>query len=132
MKQVFNKLLNLRKIGGGGAEMFYRGGFPGLSIDVDPDYVDWDLDKEEVREELARYQDGLQRWLLLKGLKVSSIKVTISDPTPHRRCELEDICITIGIPMRVFMGSERGELASSQDQRSWNQPGAVWVPATGS
>jgi hypothetical protein len=44
----------------------------------------------------------------------------VVDPTPHFAIQIDAICIKIPIPKRIFVGSERGELASTQDDDSWN------------
>ena len=45
--------------------------------------------------------------------------------TPFIEVHLQAICIKIPCPKRVFMGSERGELASAQDDSQWND-GCSW------
>jgi hypothetical protein len=35
--------------------------------------------------------------------------------------QLDYMAIALGVPKRVFMGSEQGELASSQDSKSWGK-----------
>jgi len=45
---------------------------------------------------------------------------TVVDPTAQIAVQIEAICIKLGIPIRIFKGSERGELASSQDDAAWN------------
>src|SRR5690606_32676688 len=41
------------------------------------------------------------------------------DPGPHFDVQIALISAATGIPQRILMGSERGELASSQDERNW-------------
>ena len=43
------------------------------------------------------------------------------DPSPQIEAQIDAICVQIPIPKRIFIGSERGELASSQDKGSWNE-----------
>ena len=65
-------------------------------------------------------ENSLQRWARLTGMSARPVAPTVVDPTPHINTQIEAICILIGVPKRVFMGSERGELASSQDAGMWN------------
>ena len=44
----------------------------------------------------------------------------ISDPSNHVSILLDLIAGTTGIPKRILIGSERGELASTQDETAWN------------
>jgi hypothetical protein len=45
----------------------------------------------------------------------------VADPKPHVDAQVEAICVSQGFPKRIFLGSERGELASGQDDDKWNE-----------
>lgn len=121
MRPVVNNILDLRKLYGGSAEMYWRGAFPGLSIETNPQMGgDAILDLPSLRGMMTDYHTGLQRWISLLGMQAKSLAPQVVDPTPQITVQLQAICIYLGIPLRVFMGSERGELASSQDDAKWN------------
>ena len=63
---------------------------------------------------------GLKRYMRLQGIDADEFKPQVADPSKHISIYLDLICATSGIPKRIFMGSERGELASSQDEKNWN------------
>jgi len=44
----------------------------------------------------------------------------VVDPSPQIDSQLTAISVRLGVPKRKLMGSERGELASSQDDDEWN------------
>lgn len=118
---VFNRLLDIQKLYGGSAEMYWKGAFPGLSLETPPQLgTDIDIDDEAVKEAMELYMNGLQRYLRLVGLSAKQLAPQVVDPTPQIRAQIEAICIKLAIPIRVFMGSERGELASTQDDAAWN------------
>jgi hypothetical protein len=120
-RPVWNRLLDLRKLYGGSAEMYWRGAFPGLSIETHPQLGgDVNIDQVAVRQGVNDYYNGLQRALFTMGMTAKSLAPQVVDPTPQIEAQLTAICIELGIPKRVFMGSERGELASSQDDDAWN------------
>ena len=122
MRQVWNNLLNLQKLYGGSAEMYWRGAFPGLSLETIPQLgADVDLDTDEIKEQMEQYMNGLQRYFSLAGMTAKSLAPQVVDPTPQIETQLDAICIKLGIPKRIFMGSERGELASSQDSEAWDK-----------
>lgn len=121
MKVVFNRLIDIVKVLGGGGEMFWRGAFPGYAFEALPGVQDSDIDKDSLKEELENYSNGMQRWLSVVGLSVKPLTPQVADPSPTLGAILQDICITIEVPKRVFMGSEQGELASSQDAQRWNE-----------
>lgn len=131
MKPVYNRLLDLRKILGGSAEMFWKGAFPGYSFEVNPEYaaaigLDENSEatkafKEGMRAEFKAYSDGLQRYLASIGVSAKSLAPQVATPDKHIMSQLRVIAATIGQPFRIFMGSEQGSLASSQDTRTWNR-----------
>lgn len=120
MQQVYNRLYDLHKLYGGSAEMFYQGAFGGIVLETHPQLGgDVDIDVEGVRQALANRRTGLQRDLLVPGMHANSLAPTVADPTAHIDAQLQAICIRLGVPKRVFEGSERGELSSNQDIRQW-------------
>jgi len=122
MQMLFNRLYDLRKVAGGSGEMFWKGGFPGYSFEMDSNARPLTADqKTELREEVANYADGLQRYLTLQGINAKSLVPQVVSPKAHIDIQLELIAIALGVPKRVFMGSEQAQLASSQDAASWNK-----------
>lgn len=119
---VFHRLLDLRKIKGGSGEMFWKGGFPGISFEVDPRFIadQPDYDEEKFRKEIQKYADGLQRYITLLGVSAKTLSPQIADPAKHVQVQMDAIAVALGMPTRVFMGSEEGKLASAQDSVTWN------------
>lgn len=120
MQCVYNNLLDLVKTRGGGGEMFWKGGFPGLSFETMPGMEDATIDETSLRLEMTKYMEGLQRYIALEGLSAKSLQPQIADPTGHIRANLQEISIALGCPLRIFMGSEAAQLASGQDKETWN------------
>lgn len=124
LRTVFDKLMDVHKILGSSAEMLYKGGFPGVSIELDPRVLEAmpiEIDEASVDAEMYKYMNGLQRYLLLIGLNAKPLSSQVADPTPHLMCQLNSIAMTIGCPVRIFAGSEQGQLASGQDSKAWNR-----------
>jgi uncharacterized protein len=120
MQVVYNRLYDLHKLYGGSAEMYFQGAFPGLSFETHPQLGgDVKVDPVDMRKQIQAYMTGLQRYLSPPGMSVKSLAPQVVDPTPQIEGQLEAICILLGCPKRVFMGSERGELSSNQDIRAW-------------
>jgi len=123
MEKVFNRLLDLRKIAGGSGEMFWKGGFPGLSLESHPGADDEavEFDEKATKDQIEAYMNGLQRYLATVGMTAKSLSVQISDPGPHADLQLKLVSIALGVPWRIFVGSEVGQLASQQDSMAWNR-----------
>lgn len=118
---VWNRLYDLRKVYGGCGEMYWRGALPGISLETHPQLGgNVSLNRSELRSEMEQYMNGLQRYMMLKGMTANSLAPQVVDPSPQVDVLLTAICIKMGIPKRIFMGSERGQLASGQDDATWN------------
>jgi hypothetical protein len=120
MKCVYNNLLDLKKITGGSGEMFWKGGFPGISFETMPGLENATIDADGLREEMTNYMNGLQRYIAAEGLTAKSLSPQVADPTGHIKANLQEICIALGIPFRIFAGTEAAQLASGQDKDTWN------------
>jgi hypothetical protein len=119
MRPVYNRLYDLRKLLGGSAEMFWKGAFPGLTFEVNPELGDVELDASALRTEFEAYSNGLQRYLALSGVSAKSLAPQVANPEAHINAQIKAIAITLGVPWRIFVGSEQAQLASSQDKATW-------------
>lgn len=120
LESVLNALLDAQKILGGSAEMFWKGAFPGLALEMLPNAPPG-IDYATIKMQIDRYMEGLQRYIALDSMKARSLTPQIADPMNHLMVQLMVICAVISCPMRVFLGSESGHLASTQDKETWNQ-----------
>lgn len=121
---VFNRLLDVLKIMGGGAEMFYQGGFPGLAFTLDPKMIEggnFEIDEDAIEEQMWLYANRLQRYLDLSAYQVKSLAPNIADPKGNLEGQLQAIATAIGVPLRILLGAEQAQLASGQDVRTWNR-----------
>jgi hypothetical protein len=121
MRCIYNRLLDLYKLYGGSAEMYWRGAFPGLSLETHPQLGGDVTLPANLSSYMQKYHTGLQRWLAIAGMSAKTLSPQVVSPAGHIDKALEAICIKLGIPKRIFMGSERGELASSQDDEAFNE-----------
>ncbi len=120
LRQVLPQVLNLKKVYGADAEGFWKACFTILAAETHPQLGgDVDVDVSRMKDMFEDMMNGLQRYGVFKGMGLKSVAPGVSDPTPHVKVQLEAICIKMNIPMRKFMGSERGELASSEDTGDW-------------
>lgn len=122
LKRVLNRLDDLVKVVGGSAEMFWQGAFKGLHADV-RDEASFDptgFDAEQVAEEIDEYIHDLRRYIRTQGIDLKTLGGETADPTGVFDPLISLIAGSSGIPKRILLGSERGELASSQDQVNFN------------
>ena len=122
IRAVLNRLYGAHKILSGAPEGYWQSAFPQVVFENLPNVGIQELEEEEVaamRERMAEWIAGVQRWIALNGQTANTLEVSISSPTEPLDTIISAICIRIKCPKRVFMGSERGELASSQDADAW-------------
>lgn len=119
LRAVFNYLLDLDKNVGGGSEAAWRRMDPGMQVDVNPEV---DLDEEEearLEDEIDEFYHNLRRTIRTRGTKVTPLSSNVFNFGPNAMAIVQFITATTGIPYRIFIGSERGELASTQDRNNW-------------
>lgn len=123
LQNVYNRIYDLRKILSASGEMFWKGGFPGFSFEVNPEIAaEAAFDEEAVRDEFERYSNGLQRYLALKGLTVKSLATQVSSPKEHFETQVRAICASKGFPIRVFLGTEEQQrTTSTEEAKTWNK-----------
>lgn len=124
MQPVFNRLLDLRKIKGGTAEAMWKGGFPGLSFEVDPQFVadNPEFDRDAFKTTVQAFANGMQKYIDLIGIKVNTLQNNIAtNPDKYVDIQMHAIAANKGIPYRIWLGSEEAKLAAANDSLAWNK-----------
>ncbi len=119
LEAIFNRLMDLEKLVGGSAEMFWRGARPGYQGEVDKDFTMGPEDEAQLREHVQEFQNGLRRMFIQQGVKLHDLAPQVSDPLNHIKAQVMMISSMTGIPQRILLGAEQGQLASGQDADSW-------------
>lgn len=119
LERVYNRLMDLDKLLGGSAEIFWQNAAMIFAFIADKDVEFEEGDKAEMADQLEEMQHGLRRFLRLRGMTTESMAATVSDPSNHVSVQLDAIAGATGIPKRILIGSERGELSSEQDENNW-------------
>lgn len=119
LQAVYNRLIDLEKLVGGDAEMFWRGARPGYVGEVHPDYQMTTDMFDSLREQIDEFENNLRRVLINEGVKYNALEQQIADPINHVDVQIQMISAVTGIPKRILTGSERGELSSAQDKLEW-------------
>lgn len=124
LEAVYNRAYDLRKILGADGEGYWKNGFPGLSIETQPGIENPEFeesDKQAAKQEIEEYMNSTRRYLALVGFTARPITALVSDPGPHFSTHMLAISVTMGVPLRIFLGSEEAKQASNQDARTWNK-----------
>jgi len=119
MQPVWNRLMDLEKLVGGSAEMFWRGARPGYQGKVKDDYTITPETQTDLETQMDEFEHSLRRILINEGVEFEALAPQVADPKAHVDVQIEMIASITGIPKRVLIGSERGELSSDQDIVGW-------------
>ena len=119
LERVFNRMMDLELLAGGSAEMFWRGARPGMVAKAEADAYMGPEDVADLEAQFDQYENGLRRVLRVQGVDIKDLPPQVSSPKDHADLQVSLIAASTGIPQRVLMGSERGELASTQDEEQW-------------
>jgi hypothetical protein len=119
LRAVWNYLDDLDKIVGGGAEAAWKRMDPGMQIDIDPEVEMTPEEEDALNDEVDEYQHNLRRVMRTRGATVTQLAATVAAFSTNATSVLRMIAGTAGIPQRLLLGSERGELASTQDRDNW-------------
>lgn len=121
LSPVLYDVLTAQKPRYGSGEIYWKNAQQKLSFETHPQLGgDVLIDTAGMKRQIEQVMNGLQQWWALKGMHVNAISPTSIDPQPYIDACISTICIKLGVPIRIFKGSERGELASNQDDDAWN------------
>ncbi|MFW6120257.1 MAG: anti-CBASS protein Acb1 family protein [Petrotogales bacterium] len=119
LEPIYNNLQDIEKLAGGSAEMFWRGARPGFQGIVNDDYTISPAEEEKFKTQMDEYIHNLRRSLLIQGMELKELAPQVEDPTNHLKAQIQMISAETGIPQRILLGAEQGELASGQDANAW-------------
>lgn len=119
LERVWNRLDDLDKVVGGGSEAFWIRVHQGFALNVDPTIKISQPEVDKLKEEVDEFIHGFRRFLTMRGTELNALGGDVSNFGPQVASLLSLISGATGIPQRLLLGSERGELASTQDAEAW-------------
>ena len=127
----FNDLITLEKISGAGGEGFWKNakGAPVIEIDKEAKLdqmaktmgVPVDELADKMNEQVADYNAGFDQLLMLMGMTAKPLNVTLPSPEHFYSVALQSFAASIGMPVKILVGMQTGERASSEDADEWAQ-----------
>lgn len=117
--RVYNLLDDIIKTAGGSAETFWLTANRGMQVDVDKEMDLKADDAEALSEEIDEYFHNLRRVIRTKGVKIHNLGSDVADPRGTFNVLIALLAGATGIPQRILLGSEAGQLASEQDRANW-------------
>jgi uncharacterized protein len=121
LERVWNLIDDLEKVTGAGAEAFWLRAHQGYHFDLDPAMKIDPTEKDKMKDAAEEFAHGLRRTLATRGMDVTAFGSDVANFASPVDALMGLISSSTGIPKRILMGSERGELASSQDKGNWDE-----------
>ena len=133
LEAVWNLLDDLDKVTGGGAEAFWLRANAGLHLNIDktmgaPSSVPGRASvagmdaaaRQQLHDQAEELKHQLQRVMVTRGVEATQLSSNVADFNGPADSIITQIAGTKGIPKRILVGSEMGQLASGQDKDNWN------------
>lgn len=73
-----------------------------------------------MERKLRDFNDELEKSIITRGVEINRLGSDVADLRGPSAAIMDQIAATIGIPQRILMGSERGQLASKNDQTNFD------------
>lgn len=131
LESGFNDLLTIQKINGAGGEGFWKNAkaapimnvgegaqlnqlatMLGVPLDELGDKLDTIVDD---------YNKGLDATMVLQGIDTKLLSVTLPSPEHFLMGPMQSFAASISIPLKILLGSQSGERASTEDAKEWNK-----------
>lgn len=129
LEEGFNKLLDLEKVSGGGAEGFLKNASRQLNFNFSSKTNFAQLARalgvteaelsNAMDDQVRRLNDSTDSAVMMQEGDASVLSVAVADPEPTWRTALNEFCATVPIPVKVLIGMQTGERASTEDAKDW-------------
>jgi len=129
LEEGFNKLLDIEKVSGGASEGFLKNASRQLNYSFGEKTNFSALAKalgvpegqlaEALDMQVRRLNDSTDSASFMQEGKAEVLSVTASDPEPTWRTALNEFCATLPMPVKILIGMQTGERASTEDAKDW-------------
>lgn len=127
----FNDLLTLEKISGAGGEGFWKNAKSAPVLEVDKEAKIAEMAKamgvqpsevaDKMDEQVADWQKGFDQLLMLQGMTAKTLSITLPSPEHFFAIALQSFAASLSIPLKILVGSQTGERASTEDADEWSK-----------
>lgn len=127
----YNDLVDLEKIKGSGGEGFWKNAKSAPVLEVDKEAKIAEMAKamgvapdkiaDAMNDQVEDWQKGFDKLLMLQGMQAKTLGITLPSPEHFWAAPLQSFAASIGIPLKILVGSQTGERASTEDASEWAQ-----------
>lgn len=125
----FNDLLTMEKVSGAGGEGFWKNARSSPHINISPEAKLKDfaaalgVPESEIADKLDEvigdWQKGFDKAFITQGMEVDTLGITLPQPEEFYRIALQGFAASIDCPMKILVGNQTGERASTEDADEW-------------
>ncbi|WP_062233176.1 anti-CBASS protein Acb1 family protein [Aureimonas sp. N4] len=127
----YNDLMTLEKVSGAGGEGFWKNAKSAPVLEVDKEAqitqmaaamgVQPSEIADAMNEQVEAYQKGFDNLLMLQGIQAKTLSVNLPSPEHFFAVALQSFAASIMMPVKILVGNQTGERASSEDAADWAQ-----------
>lgn len=122
LENVYNSLMDLRKVLGGGAEGFYKNAAQSVTLEL-LDAAGAKINAgllEKISEQYDEFsRNRMRRAFMLPGLSANTLSSNLVDPDGFKNAILDDIAAGSNTPRTLLVGNQTGRLAGDQDTKGF-------------
>jgi hypothetical protein len=125
----YNSLVDMEKVRGAGGEGFWKNAksAPVLEIDkeakIDVMAKQMGIKPEDLadkmNDQVADWNAGFDQLLMVMGMQAKTLNVTLPSPEHFHGVAKEEFAASMFIPVKILVGSQSGERASTEDAAEW-------------
>ncbi len=129
LEACFNALLDMEKIRGAGGEGFWKNAKSQPVLEADPEVnlvqlaqmLDTTLEglPDALDRVVSDWNRGFDQTLMLQGMTAKTLPVSMPDPKAAFDIALQEVAAAWNIPIKMLIGMQTGERASTEDADSW-------------
>jgi hypothetical protein len=128
----YNDLIDAEKVKGAGGEGFWKTarGAPLIeaAAGTDPKTIAQTMGAgtpsefiDKINEQIDSFQSGFDKGLMLGGMTAKPLQITLPSPEHFFAAPVQAFAASLRIPVKILLGSQTGERASTEDAQEWAQ-----------
>lgn len=119
LERVWNRLDDLDKVVGGGSEAFWLRVHRGFQLNADPEIEFEPAETQALNAQVEEFLHGMSRFIKTRGVDMKEFGSDVDKFDTNVASLIGLVSAATKIPQRILLGSERGQLASEQDDHNW-------------
>lgn len=132
LEPIYNDLIDAEKIKGAGGEGFWKTSRGAPILEAPAGVAPDDLQRmmgastnaevmDAMNDQIDQYNQGFDRALFMMGMTAKPMQINLPSPEHFFAGPINSIAAAKQIPVKILMGSQTGERASTEDANEWSQ-----------